>query len=94
MIKDFIFFIYRFLTKKAFYITGTFIDNDGIRRFCKMTFMTYGNILPIKELERGMKESLGAKNDVIILHINRIPYGMVKYVTDDSSQMINIERRD
>lgn len=83
--------VYRFLTRKAFYVTGTFIDDNGTRMFCNSTFLTYGNILPIRELEKSMKESMGVKNNIIILHINRIPYGMVKYIKNDYSERIIVE---
>lgn len=83
--------VYRFLTRKAFYVSGTFIDNRGTRMWFKTTFCTYGNVFPIKSLEESTAKSFGVKK-VVILHFTRIPYGMVKYV--DREMEIDIKMSD
>jgi hypothetical protein len=74
--------IYVFLTRKAFYVTGTFLDKNGVRMFCKTIFVTHGNILPIRSLEKTFGKAFGVEN-VLILNFNRIPFGMVKYLEED-----------
>lgn len=71
--------LYRFCTRKAFYLSGTFIDKDGTRMWFKTTFCTYGNILPIKSLETQIAAHFGVES-VILTSFNRMPFGMVKYV--------------
>jgi hypothetical protein len=73
---------YRLLTRKAFYVSGTFIDNSGERMWFTTTFCTYGNILPILSLRESIAKLYGVEK-VVILHFSRMPYGMVKYVERD-----------
>lgn len=82
---------YRYFTRKAFYVSGTFIDNRGTRVWFKTTFCTYGNILPIKSLEESTAKSFGVKK-VVILYFSRMPYGMVKYV--DKEMELEIKMGD
>jgi hypothetical protein len=80
---------YRRITRKAFYLSGTFLDKKGVRMFYKTTFCTYGNILPIKTIESNMAKYFGVEQ-TIILYFNRIPYSMVKYVEKDIGIDIDI----
>lgn len=81
-------FLYRYFTRKAFYVSGTFLDQRGVRMFFKTTFCTYGNVMPIKSLEQKCAEEFGVDRTVI-LHFNRIRYGMVKYIDKEMDVKIN-----
>lgn len=71
--------MYRKATYKAFYITGTFVGKDGVLKFFSGTFCTYGNVMPIQTLSDNYQKHFEAKS-VCILHFNRIPLSMVKYI--------------
>ena len=79
--------LYRFLTRKAYYISGTFINAEGKRMWFKTVFLTHGSILPISSLQKEAADFFGADKTVIV-NISRIPYRMAKYVEKDMS--INI----
>lgn len=70
--------LYRFFTRKAYYLTGTTVK-DGKRIFFKVTFCTYGDTLPIASIEKELAEEMEV-DKCIILFFNRISYSMVKYM--------------
>jgi len=80
VVFELIWWLYRVFTRKAYHISGTFIDQIGVRRFFTTSFCTYGNIMPILSLTNQLKAHYQAQS-LVILHFNRIPYGMVKYMT-------------
>lgn len=78
------------LTRRAYYLTGTFIDNNGKRMFFKTTFVTYRNIFPIQSLEKNIANGFGV-DKIIILFFHRIPWGMLKYVEEDYDEKIDFQ---
>jgi hypothetical protein len=82
--------IYKRLTRKAYYVSGTFINERGVRMWFKTVFTTNGNKMPLKSLEDSMSKHFQA-NAVVIVFFNRIPYGMVKYVDKEMDININIK---
>jgi len=77
-----VYFIYRICREKTFYVVGTGISKDtGRRMWFKTTFITYGNLLPIKSLELKAANELGF-NGCVITFFHRIPNSMREYVNN------------
>lgn len=73
--------IYAHLTRKAYYVTGTFLLN-GERLFFRASFETHGNIMPIASLEKYLAGQYGADHSrLVILNFVRIPFSMIKYIS-------------
>lgn len=81
-------YLYRRLTWKCFYITGTFTAK-GERFFFRTVFYTYGSILPIYSLESKCKKEFQA-DALIILHFARLPLSMAKYVESEYDEFLDI----
>lgn len=75
--------VFRILTRKSYYVTGTFTLN-GERMFFRASFTTYGNVMPIASLEKYIAKQFGADDDrLVILNFTRIPNGMVRYISEE-----------
>lgn len=85
--------IYVLASRRAYYVTGTFMDKDGKRMFFKTTFVTHSGIMPIASLEANMAKAFGVEK-TIILFFHRIPYRMVKYVDANYHDSIEVKIRD
>ena len=84
--------VYVVLTRKSYYITGTF-RLKGERMFFRSVFETYGNIMPIRTLEEKYAKAYEADNGkVVILHFSRLPRGMSKYVGESYGQNFLLEK--
>lgn len=81
-------YLYRRLTWKCFYITGTFTAK-GERFFFRTVFYTYGSILPIYSLEERCKKEFKA-DGLIIMHFARLPLSMAKYVETEYEEFLEI----
>ena len=78
--------IYRHTTRKAYYISGTFINQKGNRMFFKTVFLTWGNILPLYSIKINAEKKFNS--DVLILNVFRIPYKMAKYTQEEYKEEI------
>ena len=79
--------IYDLLTRRCYYVTGTFLRKyDDKRMFFKTIFFTSMNRLPIKNMEEHLSKQMDG--DVIILFFNRIPWRMGKLAGE--KQDVNI----
>lgn len=76
------YFIWRLCRRRTYYISGTGIKTDtGLRMWFKVTFITYGNLLPIKSIEENTAKQIGFDGCVVVF-FQRIPNRMAKYVND------------
>ena len=85
--------IWHISTRRAYYITGTFLDENGVRMFYKTTFVTRAGLMPISSLEKQTAQHFGVKK-CIILFFQRIPFSMIKYVDADYPISIDFTGKD
>jgi hypothetical protein len=79
--------LHHYCTRQCFYVTGTFINKEGVRMFCKTVFFTSMNRLPLHNLSKAMGESFGV-DEVLILNFHQIPWSMGRYIENEDENTL------
>lgn len=77
------YYLYYLWTRQAFIVSGTFIDKEGTRMFCRSIFTTSFDRMPLHDLEVKMGKQFGV-DKVLIIFFTEIPWRQAKYIEQPS----------